>query len=219
MMPSPPYTSVMSGTSAQAIAAIFHVLFPDASTAWDMTYGRGMFWKGPDIPQLRVYGSDRSIDRAPHVVADFQRLPVQSHTVDVAVFDPPFLTDVGKASAMGGMYGSARSINDLEDIVRRGTQEAWRISKLGIVVKVQDYIHASRAVWMSDWVRQAIPDPQSSSIRGLAPYDVVHLVKPNKIRSPKWGAQLSMYRNHATFWIFRRDPIHRRRVSRGIAPS
>ena len=77
------------------------------------------------------------------------------------------------------------------------------MARLGVLVKVQDYIHAGRLVHMTRWVEDAIPSPL---------YDELHLARPHKILDPKWGEQLSVYRNHATFLCFRRgDQRHVRR--------
>jgi hypothetical protein len=56
---------------------------------------------------------------------------------------------------------------------------------------------------MSDWVKAALP---------VEPFDQVHLVRRHKITDPKWTRQLSVWRNHATFWIYRKDgAVHRAR--------
>ena len=70
------------------------------------------------------------------------------------------------------------------------------MARLGLIVKCQDYINASRPVWMSDWVKAAVP---------VEPYDFLILRRTHKIIDPKWTRQLSVWRNHATFWIFRKD--------------
>ena len=61
----------------------------------------------------------------------------------------------------------------------------------------------SRAVWMSLWVHGAIP---------VEPFDVLYARRTcGKIRSPKWRDQLSVYRNHAVYWVYRKDgPTHKR---------
>ena len=81
------------------------------------------------------------------------------------------------------------------------------MARLGLIVKVQDYIHGARPIWMSDWVKDALP---------VEPYDVLHLRRPAKIVDPKWTRQLSVWRNHATFWVYRKDGVeHRARRASG----
>jgi hypothetical protein len=70
-----------------------------------------------------------------------------------------------------------------------------------MIVKCQDYIHNNRKVWMSDWVREALP---------VEPFDQVNLVSPSKINDPKWKRQLSVRSVHTVFWIYRKDgQMHR----------
>lgn len=203
-MSGPLYT-VESMTSAEAVERLLGLLFPDANTVLDTTYGSGSFWRG-STADVTVTGLDISPGRARHVCGDFTRLPFRDNAFDVVIFDPPYHTDVGKAkaSATHKRFGSFATLSDLRGAVQLGTAEAWRVSRLGVIVKVQDYIHASRAVWMSLWVHGAIP---------VEPFDVLHVRRQaGKILSPRWNDQLSVYRNHATYWVYRKDgAIHRRR--------
>src|SRR5437660_370568 len=81
--------------------------------------------------------------------------------------------------------------------VEKGCREARRVARLGIIVKVQDYMHASRRVLMTDWVRHALAPAEL--------YDMVHLKQAGKITDPKWGEQLSARTNNSTFLVFRMD--------------
>lgn len=205
MKPIKPLYTLADLTSAQAIERLLGVLLPDAETVLDTTYGSGMFWRG-STDDVRVTGMDLNPARARDVCGDFTRLPFRDESFDVVIFDPPYHTDVGhqKDSVMHGLFGSFDTLDDLRRAVEMGTAEAWRVARLGVIVKVQDYIHASRAVWMSLWVHGAIP---------VEPYDVLHTRRlGGKIRSPKWRDQLSVWRNHATYWVYRKDgPVHKRR--------
>lgn len=200
-----PLYTIEQATSAQAVERLLSVLFADARTVLDTTYGSGSFWRGTTA-KVAVTGMDINAERALHVCGDFTRLPFADDSFDVVIFDPPYHTDVGhaKASVTHKRYGSFATVNDLRPAVEQGTAEAWRVARLGVIVKVQDYIHASRAVWMSLWVHRAIP---------VEPYDVLHVRRMSgKIRSPRWHRQLSVWRNHATYWVYRKDPVHRARA-------
>lgn len=205
-MTTAPLYSVEDGTSARAVARLIAVLFPDATAALDMTYGSGRFWDGS--APVAVTGLDINPSRARDVCGDFTRLPFVDGAFDLAIFDPPYHTDMGrgKASVMGARFGTYPTLLHLENAVKAGAREAWRVSRLGILVKVQTYVHASRLVRMTRWVEDAVPADL---------YDEMHLKARNKILDPKWGDQLSVYRNHATFLAFRKDGAthKRRRVS------
>jgi hypothetical protein len=197
--------SVSTGTNAQTVADILRVLFPDARTVLDATYGNGRFWSPKYPVAAEVTGLDLDPSRARDVVGDFRSLDFKDAAHDVGVFDPPYQWDMGrgKPSVMGGRYGTCGSEAEARASIQQGARELWRVSRLGIIVKVQDHIHASRAVWMSDWVKEALP---------VEPFDQVHLVRQHKIKDPKWARQLSVWRNHATFWVYRKDgAVHRAR--------
>ena len=52
-------------------------------------------------------------------------------------------------------------------VVRDGVREAWRVARLGIIVKVTDHVHGQRYVLESDWVRETV---------GEQPFDEVYQV-------------------------------------------
>jgi hypothetical protein len=200
-MLNPAYT-VFEGNSDAAIRTIFSVLFPDADTVLDTTFGKGSFWRKIEPAELKITGMDVNPIRAQDLIGDFRLLPFAPGAFDVVVFDPPYQTDMGHGmpSIMGSRYNDFPTIADLHSAVHQGCQEAWRVARLGIIVKCQDYIHASKPVWMSKWVWDAMP-------AGIEPYDVLYLKRASKLLDPKWTRQLSLWRNHSTFWIYRKDGL------------
>lgn len=198
-----PLLSVSDGTSAQVVTSLLATLFPDARTAIDLTYGKGKFWDG--TAHVAVTGLDLNAERNPDIVADFTATGLPDTGYDVAIFDPPYQWDMGrgKPSVMGAQFSTYASEDDARAAVQMGTIEAMRLARLGIIVKVQNYIHASRLVHMTRWVEDALPYPL---------YDELHLKQAAKLADPKWTRQLSVWRNHTTFLVFRKDgPIHRAR--------
>ena len=196
--------TVETGSSAQVVAKMLRVLFPDARTVCDLTFGSGSFWRGTDT-RPAVTGIDINPQRARDVCADFTRLPFVDDAFDVAIFDPPYHTDMGrgKASVMGARFGAYPSLDRLYTAVVEGCFEADRVSRLGMIVKVQDYVHCSRLVEMTQWVREALGRPL---------YQRVDIVRPHKLLDPKWGEQLSAYSNSATFLVYRHgSQLHVRR--------
>lgn len=195
--------SVESGTSAQTVAKMLRVLFPDGKTILDMTYGNGGFWRG--VPWANVTGIDIIPDKARDVCADFRHLPFADRSFDVTIFDPPYLSDVSKKNPgiVGRRFGSFNNQSDTWQSVVSGMQEAWRVARIGVIVKVQQHIHASLFVDMQAWVRASLPVP---------PYGQVEQIRPVKLTDPKWTEQLSIWGNSATFLAFRHgDQRHIRR--------
>ena len=182
------------------IAQILRVYFPDAESALDLTGGDGGFWDGSELVEVTVLYVDPK--RAGGEVADFRNVDYDDDSFDVAVFDPPHLADGGRDGVMTEKFGTY-SDADLPDVICEGVREAWRVARLGIIVKVTDHVHGQRYVLESDWVREAVGQP---------PYDEVYQVRPNAMIDPKWEEQLSAYNNGSTYLIFRKDgPLHKRR--------
>ena len=185
------------------VAQILRVFFPNANTAFDLTGGDGGFWDGSELLEVTRLTVDPS--KPPDEQSDFRSLPyVPDDAYDVTLFDPPHVADAGDESIMGAKFGTYDD-NDIEQAIQDGCREAWRIGRLGTVIKVTDHVHGQRYVLESDWVREAI---------GRAPFDEVYQVRANAVIDPKWTEQLSAYNNGATYLIFRKDgPLHKRRNS------
>jgi hypothetical protein len=201
-------TRIADGPSAEMVGRLLAVLLPDARTALDTTWGRGNFWDGS--AGVDVVGCDISPHGRPAVVADFTRLPFRDGAFDAVIFDPPYLADAGKKSLIGRRFGTYRTTRALRAAIEDGATEAWRVARVGVIVKVMEQIHGSRLVRMTRWVEDAIP---------MDLYDLVYLTSPGKVEDPKWtkhGPQLSV-RSNATVWlVWRKDgPVHKRRKVAG----
>jgi hypothetical protein len=174
------------------VAQILRVYFPDAETAFDSTGGAGGFWDGSEPVQVTSLFVDPG--RTDGATGDFRQLDYDDESFDVALFDPPHLADSSDSAVMAEKFGSVPD-DELEAVIGDGCREAWRVARLGIIVKVTDHVHGQRYVLESDWVRQAIGQP---------PYDEVYQVRPNAMIDPKWEEQLSAYNNGSTYLIFRK---------------
>jgi hypothetical protein len=182
------------------VAQILRVYFPDAETAFDATGGDGGFWDGSEPVQVTALYVDPA--RSNGGPGDFRHLAYVDGSFDVALIDPPHLADGGRDSIMTQRFGTYEDA-ELEDVIRDGCREAWRVARLGIIVKVTDHVHGQRYVLESDWVRSAI---------GEEPFDEVYQVRTDAVIDPKWEEQLSAYNNGSTYLIFRHDgPLHKRR--------
>jgi hypothetical protein len=91
LCPAKPLMRFMVGvSSAEIIAAILRVLFPDARTALDLTPGRRCFWSEAVPTHLAVH--------------DFTALPYGDESYDVLLCDPPHIADGGRKSIMAARY-------------------------------------------------------------------------------------------------------------------
>jgi hypothetical protein len=194
--------SIETGSSAQTVAKMLRVLFPDAMTVLDMTYGSGKFWT-PHAP-WRVTGMDLDPERARDVCADFTRLPFMDGAFDVCIFDPPYLAGCSPKSRMGNRFSSFRNLRELREAVMRGAAEARRAGSIGTIVKVQNYSQSHRNVRMTKWIED---------VMGEEPYGEVHAMNSVKMIGSHWGQQLSVYSIHTTYLAFRHgSQIHARRA-------
>ena len=192
---------VERGSSMEVVAKILVVLLPDGVTILDTTFGHGGFWTPEHLP--RVTGIDLNPSRARDVCADYTKLPFSDESFDICVFDPPYRTDAGKDSILAARFGSYPTVEALEVGVRAGVREAWRVARVGIVVKVMEYIHASRLVRMTRWVEDEIPIPL---------YDYVLAESPSKVEDRRWREpQLSVRSTACHYLVWRKDgAVHRR---------
>ena len=175
------------------VRQMVNVFFPDAITCLDSTYGEGNFWSGSS--PVKVTAHDLDEQRAPDGVMDFTRLSYDDATFDLVVFDPPHLADGGDESVMAGKFGTVATQEALEELITNGAREAWRVSRLGIVVKITDHVHGHTFQDMAMLVCDAL---------ATWPYDKVHQVRDHAFIDPSWGEQCSAYSNGSTYLIFRK---------------
>lgn len=196
-------------STAQIVTGILRVCFPDARTALDTTYGAGNFWDGS--AHVTVKGLDLAPGRSPGDAEDFRDLTYSDNSFDVVAFDPPHLADGGEDSIMAQRYGTYDN-DELEETVRQGVREAWRVARLGIIVKVTDHVHGQEFVSMTDWVRWGLAFMTEGNGTPMPPYEMVYQIRESPMTDPKWGEQASAYNNGSTYLVFRKgSQKHERR--------
>ena len=110
----------------------------------DVTYGKGVFWRNIDTERYFFYPSDIITG------IDYNHLPYRSRSMDMIVFDPPYMGHNG-----GKDYSVARNYNiDIpkyhKDYIPRlyfnGINEAYNVLKKGgkLIVKCQDEIQSGK---------------------------------------------------------------------------
>lgn len=159
----------------------------------------------PSLIRLAATGSsgwptvagDLRLERARDVVLNYEHLPFADGSFDVVIFDPPFQPQTVQGIIGRRFHKIDGGVGAVKRSLQAGLREAWRVSRLGLIVKVQDYIHSHRPVWMSMWVWEALGEP----------YDFTTLRVPGKLKAANWTRQLSVWRNHSTFWVYRKSSI------------
>lgn len=181
------------GSNEQILCAIASLHCPEGFQC-DMTFGNGSFWKTIPRPAL-------CFDITPlHdgvVQADSRMLPLESSSLDNAVFDPPFLTyvrsgrDHNDKVVMTSRFGGYYSWDELEDHYRGTLSEAARVLKSGgkLVFKCQDIIHNHRMhcthVCVIQW----------AEFEGFRLADLFVMYAKHRMPGPQKGKQ-----RHARIW-------------------
>lgn len=184
-------------SNAQAMRLLSHCYFRDAHTALDLTFGAGTFWKGPRPPGLDVLGNNLDPSSSAELHLDFTDTGLPDESYDLAVYDPPHTADNGKGGIFFARYrGTAKGNQELVEDVIAGALEAWRVARLGIIVKVCDSSHGGEFVMLSYAVIAAL---------GTRPYASITAYRPTGITDPKHRIERVPKSNGAIYLAFRKD--------------
>lgn len=171
-----------------------HCYFRDAHTALDLTFGAGVFWKGSRPPGLDVVGNNPDPTSRAELHLDFTSTGLEDGAFDLVVYDPPHLEDLGEATFMRARYGTA-SGDGFRTMVEGGVAEAWRLARVGVVVKLVDGPHGGRYRQLTRWAERIIPEPPIFELHTIG--------RP----TPRPAGEVSRVPrgNDATWLVFRRD--------------
>lgn len=188
----PPRTGRYS--SAQAMRLLAHCYFRDCWSALDLTFGSGLFWKSPVPPGLTITTNNLDPSSRADLHLDFTDTGLPDGSYDLAVYDPPHLADLGAASFMRARFGTARS-EGFRAMIEGGALEAWRIARVGILVKLADGPHGGRYQQLTRWVEGVIPVPPVFELHAIG--------RP----TPRSAGEISRVPrgNDASWLVFRRD--------------
>lgn len=164
-------------TNGELIAATAPLWLEPTDRVLDVTYGRGGFWTvlGPkDWPRVELDGHDLfTLDGV-----NFLQLPEPDGSVNVAVFDPPYVAQGGRDTSTEpefmdryGLYEAPRTVTELQGVIAAGIKEAARVlaPKGRLLVKTMDYVSSGRMVWGR---RHVIESAEAAGLRHA--YDVIH---------------------------------------------
>lgn len=188
--------SYMPIGSSEACRRLLHLAFRDAHSALDLTFAAGRFWRDPLPPELVVTSNDWNPAAATDLHVDFRATGLEAGSFDLVVYDPPHVADGGASGIMTRRYGSIRTTSALRDLIVAGAVEAWRLSSVGIVVKVTEHHHGGRFLNESAWIESAIPSPL---------YTKLSTVRSSAVQAGRWRAERVPRSNGAVYLVFRRD--------------
>lgn len=139
------------GDNKKLIAHVAQMYLKKDDKIADVTYGKGVFWKGINLENYSFYPSD--LLTCPERLYDFRELPYKNNIFDTVVFDPPYCHNPGKlivdanyrnAETTKGMYHK-----DIINLYKDGMIEAVRtLKEEGMLwVKCMDEIETSLQRW------------------------------------------------------------------------
>jgi hypothetical protein len=148
------------GDNAPVFRDILRLFVPEGATVADVTYGKGVFWRGVPEGRYKVLATDLQTG------VDCRELPYDDGSLDALVLDPPYMEGLfrqsegemagsGSHAAFRDNYSDSRPTpkaagapkwhDAVLDLYLRAGEEAWRtLRDYGVfIVKCQDEVSAN----------------------------------------------------------------------------
>jgi tRNA G10 N-methylase Trm11 len=188
-----------------------------AATLWilpgdlvvDVTFGEGGFWTDYRPATLVVHDLYK-VDGV-----DFRDLPEPDRSVDVVVFDPPYIAQGGRESGGSiaafrdrfGLDEGPRSTAELRELARDGIAEAARVLKPSgrLLVKTMNYINGRAFV---QGQRDVVTAAEEA---GLVQVDEFVHVSGTGPPPPGRKVQVHARRAHSFLCVFQARPVWQQR--------
>jgi hypothetical protein len=182
-------------SSAETVRILLHCFFRDAPDAIDLTHGDGGFWKPPYPPGLTIVTNNSDPNAPTDLHVDYTATELPDAAYGVGIWDPPHLPHLGATSFLARRYGTVRSTAGFQAMIEDGALEAWRISSVGIIVKLVDAPNGGAYLPLTSWATEAL---------GVLPCYVMHTIgRPTPRRK---GELPRVPRNNGADWlVFRKD--------------
>lgn len=174
----------------------------------DPTYSKGVFYKGTGIDEPTYkFDIDPIYDDVKY--ADSRQIPLPNNSVEVEMFDPPFLATTGKSlksSANNNVINKRFGVYPNEALLHRfyvdSMKEAYRILKPNgiLIFKCQDKIHSDK-----QYMSHCVIMNEAVKI-GFYPKDLFILIAKQRLIA-NWQAahQKNARKYHSYFWVFQKS--------------
>ncbi len=197
--------SAMQGTNDGLFPDILALYVAPGSTVADITYGKGVFWKGIDLGLYDLRATDLATG------TDCRHLPYSDALIDAVVFDPPYMHTPGGTAHVGHQnfeqyYGNngAAAATDRKyheavlDLYFDAGREAFRVLRPGgiFIVKCQDEVCANQQRLTH------VEIINHYAALGFVAEDLFVLMRRNKPGMSRVAKQVHARKNHSYFIVF-----------------
>lgn len=199
-------SSIVLGRDKDVIPILLDVHSITNPRIVDVTFNRGVMWKGTGLTPYRVDVS-REMSPDADVIADCRALPFAPDSWDVVAFDPPHLPAASASARSSGIEraqygltaeGDYRQGDNINPLFQDFLREAQRVlSPDGIVIaKIADLVHNHRYQW------QHVALINAAESIGMTVCDVIIKVDPaaGNLKSSKWERVNHFRRGHC-YWL------------------
>ena len=198
------------GANEQLFPQVLALHVPRGATVADVTYGKGVFWKGVERGAYNVLATDIATG------VDCRDLPYEDESIDCVVLDPPYMEGFYRrapgALAGGGTHSAFRRAYSngaatpsgpryhaaVIDMYLRAGGEAFRVLKPhGVfILKCQDEVSANRQHFTH------VELINEFTGRGFYAKDLFVLVRTNRPAVSRILRQQHARKNHSYFLVF-----------------
>jgi hypothetical protein len=193
-------------------ANILALYVPKTSRVADVTYGKGVFWKGVSLEGYELLHTDLATR------TDCRDLPYKDGSIDCVVFDPPYM-HTAKTAHVGhqrfeenyrnnsSQNGSAKKYHEaVLDLYFQAAEEARRVLRNeGIyIVKCADEVCSNEQRLTHVEIINELAK------KGFIAEDLFVLMRRNKPGVSRVVKQVHARKNHSYFLVFRKSEAKRR---------
>ncbi len=198
--------SAYQGTNDEVFPQVLALHVPKGSIVCDVTYGKGVFWKGIDTAAYELRATDLTTG------VDCRRLPYGDSMIDCVVFDPPYMHTPGGTAHQnhqhyehyynnnGTSHTSKKYHEAVLDLYFEGSKEAFRVLKPNgiLIIKCQDEVCANKQrLTHVEIINELLQ-------MGLAVVDLFVVLRNNKPGVSRVLKQVHARKNHSYFLVFRK---------------
>ncbi|MBI4663143.1 MAG: site-specific DNA-methyltransferase [Verrucomicrobia bacterium] len=198
--------SASQATNDEVFPQVLKLYVPVGSLVADVTFGKGVFWKGVSKGAYDLRATDLGTG------VDCRKLPYGDSVIDCVVFDPPYMhTPGGTAHQNHQNFESYYSNNAAEnnskkyheavlDLYFKGAREAYRVLKSeGIyIVKCQDEVCANQQRLTHVEIVNEL------TLMGFVVEDLFVVLRKNRPGVSRILRQVHARKNHSYFLVFRK---------------